>query len=451
MTGASQSWAHWRHSHYTHEVLVHDSQDAIEAERAAMYAGRCEAFAWGKHAKGPYYEYDWQNSYPRIARDTLLPSCLRGTVTAPSASSLASLLGRYCVLAELEVTTKVPCVPSRHNDGILWPVGTFSATLWDPEIRLLQEFGATFRVRRAWLYKREPVLRGWAEWVLSALHDRTDTVEPWKKLILKHWSRALIGRFSMRYRSWEKYAIAKDSNIYISPLHNMDTGQTTELMQIGTDIFTSGDLKEISDGCPQITSYIMSVARAKLWRAVQSVGMDNVLYVDTDSLLVNAAGHKRIQENTSDTLFDGLRTKGRYNEVHLYGPRAILLNGKPTVSGMPKSSAKRHDGTWIGEVWRGGKESIRTGQPHQVTISSRTFTLQYNDKRRYFNGDQTTLAYCLPGYSPVGIIVRPKSHAERLADIDYPAMLAHSTSKKPANRPVKGRHTNHHPMRTMPQ
>src|SRR5208282_3731415 len=51
MTGASQAWSHWRHSHYSHKILVHNDQTALSAERAAMHSGRCEAWKWGKYGK----------------------------------------------------------------------------------------------------------------------------------------------------------------------------------------------------------------------------------------------------------------------------------------------------------------------------------------------------------------------------------------------------------------
>jgi hypothetical protein len=436
MTGASQSWSHWRHSHYTTRVLVHDDAEAIRAERAAMHSGRCEAYRWGSQTNGPFWEYDWQNSYPRIARDCLLPSQLHGTVANPSPASVGKLLERYCVLAELEVTTESECVPASYDGRVVWPVGSFRTTLWDSEIRLLQESGATFRVHRAWLYKRGPVLKDWAEWILSSLHDPSDAIEPWKKLILKHWSRALIGRFGMRYSPWEKYGQSTDNRIYLSQQYDLDTGSMTELMQIGTDIFMSGELREIDDGCPQITSYVMSEARARLWRARQSIRPENVLYVDTDSLLVNAHGHQRIQANSSDTLFDGLRSKGRYRTVHLYGPRTILLENKPVVSGMPKSSARRYDGTYVGETWRSGKQSIHMGEPSTVRITYRNFTLQYNQARRQFNADGTTSPYRLPRDAPIGIIPFRQWEKQRLNDIGYPALLTHSAPKTNATGPV---------------
>jgi len=442
MTGASQSWSHWRHQHYTHKILVHDNSEVLAAERAAMYSGRCEAFRWGNQTKGPYYEYDWQNSYPRIARDNELPTRYIGRVTAPNPNSFGRLLRKYAVLAELEITTTVPCVPSEYDGRVLWPTGTFISTLWDPEISLLGEHGATFRVRRAWLYQRQPALKGWAEWILSSLHDRSDTIEPWKKLILKHWSRALIGRFGMRYTTWEHFATAPVSRVAISDLYNSDNGSMTELMQVGTDIYIAGDVKEIDDGCPQITGYVMSAARAKLWRAYSAIGSEHVLYVDTDSLIVDSNGHQTIQKGREDTLFDGLRSKGRYRNVHIYGPRAIICDRSPTVAGMPKCATKTGKNEYTGEVWRGGKESVRVGEHDSVRIRIRPFTLKYNEHRRAFLADGTTLPYKLPGYTPDGITVTRPTRREEAIENGYPSMLAYSQTPQSIVRPEHYRNAN---------
>jgi DNA polymerase type B, organellar and viral len=436
MTGASQSWSHWRHSHYTHPILVHDNEEALCAERAAMHSGRCEAWRWGKYSGQPFYEYDWQNSYPRIARDCLLPTRLAGTVASPSAESLDALCRKYAVLADCEVTTDTPCVPTQSDGRTLWPTGTFRTTLWDPEICVLREAGATVRVYRAWLYKREPALKEWAEWILSSLHDHSHAVEGWKKLILKHWSRALIGRFGMRYSSWEHYATSLESRIYMSDLANSEDGSVSTLMQVGTDIFISGQQKEIDDGCPQITGYIMSEARAKLWRVAQQIGPKNVFYMDTDSLIVNSKGHERIQESLCCNLFDGLRSKGKFRSIQIFGPRSLITDNRPVVAGMPRGSKNMGSDTWSGEVWRGAKESVRLNEANIVSIRSTTFHLRYNSNRRHFEPEGQTVPYSLPGMVPQKDDRIRQTRSERLIANGYPAMLAHNAAVKDRNRLV---------------
>lgn len=407
-----------------------------------MHSGRCEAWRWGKYAGDVWFEYDWQNSYPRIARDTLLPTRLVGSVTSPSAASMDVLVRKYAVLADCEVTTNVPCAPAQENGRTLWPVGDFRSTLWDPEIRLLWENGATVRVHRAWLYKREPALKEWAEWILSSLHTKSETVEPWKKLILKHWSRALIGRFGMRYKSWEKFGTAADSRVYMSELVNSDSGTRAELLQVGCDVFISGEQKEIDDGCPQITGYIMSEARAKLWRVSQQIGPENVFYMDTDSLIVNGAGHNNIQRLSGTNLFDGLRSKGKYRAIQVFGPRSLILDRKPVVSGMPRGSVEVEPKVWQGEVWRGAKESVRLNEPNAVSIRNTTFHLRYNENRRSFEADGTTRPHHIGPNRQIGKSYKRPTRIEEAIENGYPAVLAHSKAVKAPSRPERQRKRN---------
>jgi DNA polymerase type B, organellar and viral len=433
MTGASQSWSHWRHSHYTHKILVHDNEDALAAERAAMHTGRCEAWKWGKHNKEAWTEYDWQNSYPRIARDSLLPTKLLGTVSSPSAESLDTLIRKYAVLADCEVTTDTPCVPAQSEGRTLWPIGTFRTVLWDPEICLLREANATIRVHRAWLYKREPALREWAEWIISSLHEKEGTVEPWQKLILKHWSRALIGRFGMRYRAWDKYAVSEESRICISQTYNMDTGSQSELMQVGHDIFVLGKETEINDGAPQITGYIMSEARARLWRASQLIGTDHISYMDTDSLLVDSAGHRYIQSHQHYAIFDGLRSKAKYNRIHIYGPRSAIFDKRLSVSGLPKGSVQNGKDTWTGQVWRGAKESVRLNESNTVNITSTSFNLRYNACRRNYLASGNTAPWVYPPPSAQGARAFRPPRRKNVKGLDYSSVQSFAASEVKRN------------------
>ena len=303
MTGAGQSWSHFRHSHMTHEILIHNDSNAVAAERAAMHTGRAEAWQWGRINREKMWEYDWSNSYPRIAAETSLPARFFGMVNDCTPGRLAALADKYCVLADVEVSVTNPCVPCSHGERTIWPTGNFRTVLWDPELRLVVGNGQITEVHKVWLYHKAPILRNWAEWILSQLGSRDESVPPWLALILKHWSRALIGRFGMRYRQWQHYATAPTSRIYCSELYDPESGEKSSLMQVGTDVFTLGSLTETNDACPQITSYIMSAQRAKLWHVVSQVGSDDVWYIDTDSLVVNINGHHAISSRKSEGNF----------------------------------------------------------------------------------------------------------------------------------------------------
>lgn len=416
MTGSSQSWAHWRHCHYTEKVLIHHDMEATDAERRALWTGRAENWRWGRDNTDPVFEYDWSNAYPRIAGDVDVPSRFLGASERVTASALPKLWQRYAILADVTVTTETPCVPARGEDGITWPVGTFDTTLWDPELRLLASSGATIRVRKVWMYQKGPALQEWARWVLNGIHSEAVREMRWLPIVLKHWSRSLIGRFAMRYQSWEHFGTLPSAGIAIGTLVDRDAGTSADTMQLGHEFYVLSDYQEAPNSCPQITGYIMSEARAKLWRVIERVGAANVYYMDTDSVVVNALGASVIDGARNEGDYQGLRLKERHRGWEIYGPRALILGDTAKFAGMPRGAERVGDTQWLGEVWTGLEHSVKTGEFDRVTIRKRPFSVRWNEKRRTRLPDGTTAAHRLPavvGGTPVGRLPAVTEH-ERL-------------------------------------
>lgn len=396
MTGSSQSWSHWRHCHYTDKILIHHDEDAIAAERRALWTGRAENWRWGKDNNDAVYEYDFQNAYPRVASDVAVPTRLVGSSSRVGPSALRKLWQRYAVLAQVEVDVRDPCVPAKVGDGIGWPVGSFTTTLWDPELRLLEQHGQISRVDRVWLYEKAPALKDWADWVMHGIHSEDVREYRWLPVVLKHWSRALIGRFAMRYQSWDFFGQAPDERVQIGTLVDRETGVVTDTMQIGRDFYTLGPFEEANNSCPQITGYIMSESRAKLWRVIQKIGAEHVYYMDTDSLVVDFSGDAAIRREAASRDFAGLVLKGTHRGWEIYGPRSAIFGGAEKFAGMPRFSHRISGDEWLGEVWSGLEHSIKQGEFDHVTITKRRFTVRWNDKRRIRLPDGTTAPHRLP-------------------------------------------------------
>lgn len=415
ITGSSQSWNHYRHNHMTHKVLVHDDSEAKLAEREAIYSGRAENFRWGKDLTAPVYEYDFSNAYPSLARDFDIPTRLLHSMRSPTLAQVKAASKRYAVLARGEVVTDAPVVPTRTDRGILWPVGRFTSTLWEPEIEALLAAGGQFRPERAWLYRREPALAAWAAWVLGTVHDRDHAAYPWVPLVVKHWSRALIGRFALRYQDWELFGQPPSGGLSIGTLYDRRTGAVSDTMQVGTDLHVLSGYRDGDDAVPQITSYITALARVRLWNAITEVGIENVYYVDTDSLYVNARGAQRIKDRHTDSVFAGLRLKSRSRGYEIFGPKAILSGGNAKVSGLPTGSERITEQNFIGNVYSSLESGIRLSQLNHVTITQRKFQLRWNENRRARVHDGTTTPYRLPSMEPAAPTgaIRPTTTDER--------------------------------------
>lgn len=382
MTGAGQAWATWRHKFYTHRVLVHDDDDALAAERRAMWTGRAEVWRWGEAPPGGVYEYDLSAAYARLARDFEVPVRLVASVGACSEDRWEKLTRHYAVLADVTVTTDVPSVPAYLDGKIVWPVGTFTTTLWDCEVRQARDYGGTVEVRRAWTYLKAPALREWAGWVLSELDPTTATLTPLRRRVVKHWSRALIGRFAMRYRRWEPWGTAPDDALALLDGTDLRTNEGYQLMRAGRQILARTGMEEGEGSVPAITGYIMALARCRLWHLMAYLGEANVLYVDTDSVMIAADQRPRVEQFVRANEPWGLRLKRAWPSATFYAPRQIVLGRKPRVAGIPRTAAHTGPGTFTGEVWQSLEGAMRRGNGEQVVIRNRLWRLRGTDSRR---------------------------------------------------------------------
>lgn len=381
-TGHAQATACFRHRFLDpRTILVHWGADPREAERRSAWTGRAEVWRPGVHT-GPLVEYDYSAAYAWIAEHEPLPVRLLGEIALRGRGELPPPSPSRAYLLEVDVQTEAPLLPAALEGRILWPVGTFRTVVWDVEARMAVEGGARLTVRRAWLYESSPVLRRWARWVLASLAGEVPSIDPLRRRVVKVWSRALIGRFALRYPALEPLRHEDRSAVRITTVWDDDRGRGVREVQIGKRVFEQDGTVEGADSSPQIMAAVMAHARVRLWRTIEAAGPEHVLYMDTDSVLVDAEGARRLDARLAQRHFPGLRRKATYRRADLRAPRNVDLDEERRVSGLPRSAARLPDGRFDAEVWESTTAALRRGRPSGVFKLSRSFTVGLEDRRR---------------------------------------------------------------------
>lgn len=385
-TGAGQGWAAFRHRHLTHPILHHGLDAVAAVEREAAWTGRCEAWRHGDLGVGPWHEVDFVSSYATVARDLDVPVRLLGRCSPSEARRhLDGREGRAALL-HCEVATEVPVVPTKGPHGICWPVGRFSSWLWDIEAAEVVNTGGGVKITAAWLYDTAPALRQWAMWVLDLLDADAQTLHPLLRLVVKNWSRSVVGRFGSQWRTWEPFGETHGPDVALSLVSDADSGSTARMMTLGGRVLMEGERTDAPDGAVHVMSYIMAAARCRLLAAMRVVGADHLAYVDTDGLLVDTEGLRRIDA----AQVPGLRLKASYGHVEVLGPRQLVLDGKLRAAGIKKGAIRTANGTWEGRVWRSLAGSLSQGELDRVTIADREWVLSGTDNRRaHLDGGRT--------------------------------------------------------------
>jgi DNA polymerase type B, organellar and viral len=408
-TGAGMAFTTWRHRFMSHKVLVHDDMSAISAEREAMHTGRAEAWRHGTVTDGPFHEIDMRNAYLRIAAQYDMPRKLHSSTGAVSVRQFQRLRDTYAVLCLADINTDVPSVPCKTEGRHLWPTGTFATWLWDTEIDLALRYGATVKIRKTYLYVKAPILRDWANWVYDKLYTNDTADDAIAATWIKHCSRALIGRMSMRAPSWEVFGSNPEGITGMTHMVDVSTGAASRMMHVGDRTLIETGLKEGRHSLPQVTGYIMAVCRTLLFDAMNAVGWGNVAHVDTDSILCTTAGMNNLRVYYGDEYVRYWHEKGLYRTLTVYGPRCYFRDKQRVTSGIPLRATLGADGKFHGERWTSTSGDLEHREGTVVTTYQGTWVLTMGDPRR---ADAPGVA---GGTVPYQVAASPSSRNEKSA------------------------------------
>jgi len=387
LTLPALAWGAYRHRFMDTRPLVHRHAPVLALERDAYFGERAEVFAHGEQTGGRWEDWDIQMCYPYVAATTRLPFHYKGEVVQPSEEAYTRMRTTSAVLAEVTVTVARPLVPCRTAEGVSWPVGTFRTTLWDPELDLLREDGATIVWHSIHLYRRGTILQPFAQWCIDRLHGDDPEPDPLRRHLIKGMSRMLVGKLGQRSRRLEAVDVIAEKQWGEWFQTDPETGAVERLVAVDGKAYEIRTDGEVDNALPSMAGYITSAARVLLYNLILTVGRHNVVYCDTDGLILSADGVDRLEDAMHLGQLPPLVLKGSYRRVRAWGPQDIELDATHVIKGVPRSAERdgpdaftvRHFSTW--------SEAIASGVLDSVTVTRRRIQLRRVYRRGWMLDD----------------------------------------------------------------
>lgn len=381
-TGSGQAYSAFRRRYLHDRLLVHDDVARLVAERTSMWAGRTEAWRHGNVQGGPFLELDMKAAYARIAAQCNVPTVAMNVVRRPTMERILNDTDKHAYLCHVRVETETPVIPTSSGQHTFWPVGVFDSWVWDPELRLLDTYATQVQIAGAYKYRTGPALKEFSTYVIDTL-DRPQADELGvPALVMKHWSRTLVGRFGLRYRAWVPFSDDGDDDLSMCTFIDVDESTMTDMLCVGKDMLLLADLTESVESMPQIPAWVMSECRRRLWETMVDIGLDRVVYVDTDSIIIATEGDRTRERSILQRHADLWAPKGRYARLHVQGPRNLSADDDRRMSGLPKKASQSGPTEFRGEVMRSIKEAMRHGQLDMTQTVDRRFQFKSVDIRR---------------------------------------------------------------------
>ncbi len=390
-TVAGQSMKAFRHRFMPCKILIDDNEKATALSRRAYYGGRTECFYIGKLDE-PLYLLDVNSMYPSVMRDNLMPVKIRTHRKNISVDKLKSFIDDYAVCADLTIETDIPVYPIRQNNKLIFPKGRFRTCLSTPEIKYLFHTGKVIEVHEASVYQKADIFSDYVNELYLSRQQAQARGDDVQALIFKLLLNSLYGKTGQKGQIWDGDMQIDDLSAACWVEINAKTGVATSKRKLAGLVQTLSGEQESRESFPAIAAHVTAHARLLLYGYINQAGRENVFYVDTDSLLVNESGYRRLSSAINSATLGMLKLEGQFTNGQIWGLKDYRFDNKERHKGVKKNAVWLSESKVQQDQWSSLRGILREGRLDKPTIK----TIEKNLKREYNKGDVTPWGQVLP-------------------------------------------------------
>jgi hypothetical protein len=373
ITGPATGWSSYRHHRPVPRVLVTPDPDARAVEMRAVTGGRREVRKLGQLPDGLYADLDLATAHLTVMAGLPLPYKRLGTFDQLPLDHQALRSRILDVLAEATVRTAVPRYAWDSGLGVMYPTGTFRTVLSGPELREAIRRDELVSIGHGYLYLLSDHMRSWALWLAGLLDPSRTDVPPAVRLMAKHWSRCVPGKWAGHSSDVVSRAPDPRPGWAVERAMLMPERRSADILRIGGERWTIVRDEWADDAFPAILAFIQGATRVAIGRlidhldgALVSVNTDGVL-VDVSRLMLRKLG---LVANELDGGLDALRwldlacqgwdreldpfsvrIKGAAGRVQVLSPQHTILDNERRLAGIPRRAVRLSGGAFAFTQW----------------------------------------------------------------------------------------------------
>lgn len=372
LTLASQAFRAYRHKFMSHEIIIHNDQRALILEREGYSGGRVEAFFIGEVKDRELYKLDVNSMYSYVMNDNVYPVRLYSYSENIPLTRLEHLLNTYYVIARVQLTTLEPVYPYKLNGKLVFPVGSFETVLHHSELAHGLKNDHIQAIKGVAIYDRQPIFQDYVAYFYALKCQAEENHNPILRFQAKLFLNSLYGKFGQR----EVISEIQDNPGPVE--YKRLTGfsealnRTVEINYLGNKIEIRYTGNESQYSFPGIAGAVTANARVYLWHLITIAGPGEVLYCDTDSLVVTRLGLDRLEPYLDPVRLGALKIEGNSSMFKCLGPKDYIFGEEIKHKGIPKQAVTMGPNLFSYEQFRGFKTWLKQGLPPGVEVYQRT-------------------------------------------------------------------------------
>lgn len=294
MTASGTAFSMYRASYMRHKIVTSHDPVLVAFERSSYVGGYTAVNHLAQAGDPELYKLDVNSMYPSVMYNQRFPTRLVDFAANVSVKQLERFINGNLVIGHVSLQAKSANFPYKQGAGNYYPVGPFETTLATASLSSALQNDEITKVHKVAIYHAEPIF---AEFIVDTYNARMKAKSEGNtahELLQKAISNTLYGKFGQLQTETVRVGDAPLDEFCVMDAFDPASNTAWLEMHAGGSILFIKRKDETRYTSFAIASHITDYARCKLFALMEKAGRQNVLYTDTDSLIVTRDGFRNL-------------------------------------------------------------------------------------------------------------------------------------------------------------
>lgn len=392
MSRAGQAFGSFRYKYMKQPIYLHKHPKATELEESGYFGGRVEARFLGIVPGKSFTHLDVNSLYPFVMKNRRVPVKLIDHGWSMTIEKMTELLEKYCCMAKVDLSTPEPAYAKRYKGKLVFPQGKFSTTLCSEGLLYAIKCNHIRYIHEFTVYQANHIFGDYvtAFYKMRKQYAKADNVV--MQEIAKNFLNYLYGKFAQKADCVEMEEDITFDGYYRDEIYDLVTGKTEITTKMFNRIWRTFGKEPSKVYFVAIAAHITEYARFVLYRYMQKVGMQNVLYCDTDSLKMRSCHLPKLKGDIDNKILGKLKIEDRTKHLSIFGAKYYITEKATKLKGVPSRAKKVSDHVYTYTEFQRQRQHLR----NRVTRFFVTREVTKTVKPYYDKGQVLTTGKIIP-------------------------------------------------------
>jgi hypothetical protein len=264
-------------------------------------------------------------------------------IVKPDYDQIRTARYNHCLIAKVYLDTDEPAYPFRKNNKLTFPIGRFPTYLCTEGVNYAASHNHLVSVEEMAVYEKDHIFDDYVDY-LYPLKDHYGELGNliWRQLV-KDFLNGLYGKFAQKTALIEEEIDETFDGYYRKEIQDLVTGKKEIITKLFNKTFIEWGEEIGKNSFIAIASHVTEYARFYLYKLMLQAGLNNVLYVDTDSMKLRKKHCKYVADYMDESRLGGLKVEDTFYTLKIFGPKDYETELHKVMKGVPKRAEKIGD------------------------------------------------------------------------------------------------------------